>query len=75
MHLDQVSIETAQSGLDLSVLDRFPDKKIILGVLDLSTAEVETPDCVAERIRRAFPYVPAEPARGGARLRHEIPLP
>lgn len=56
----QVSIETAQSGLDLSVLDRLPDKKIILGVLDLSTDEIESPETVAARIRRALDKVPAE---------------
>jgi 5-methyltetrahydropteroyltriglutamate--homocysteine methyltransferase len=54
--VDQVSIETAQSGLDLAVLDSLPDKTIILGALDLSTDEVETPDTVAARIRRAFPH-------------------
>jgi 5-methyltetrahydropteroyltriglutamate--homocysteine methyltransferase len=53
---DQISIETAQSGLDLAVLDELPSKTIILGVLDLSTDEVETPETVAERIRRAFPH-------------------
>jgi 5-methyltetrahydropteroyltriglutamate--homocysteine methyltransferase len=53
---DQVSIETAQSALDLSVLDGLQSKTIILGVLDLSTEEVETPATVAERIRRAFPH-------------------
>jgi 5-methyltetrahydropteroyltriglutamate--homocysteine methyltransferase len=53
---DQISIETAQSGLDLAVLDQLPSKTIVLGVLDLSTAEVETPETVAERIRRAFPH-------------------
>jgi 5-methyltetrahydropteroyltriglutamate--homocysteine methyltransferase len=53
---DQVSIETAQSGLDLAVLESLSSKTIVLGVLDLSTAEVETPSTVAERIRRAFPY-------------------
>jgi 5-methyltetrahydropteroyltriglutamate--homocysteine methyltransferase len=56
---DQVSIETAQSGLDLEVLESLPDKTIILGVLDLSTNEVETPETVAERIRRAFPHADA----------------
>ena len=53
---DQVSIETAQSGLDLGVLDSLSSKSIILGVLDLSSDEVETPETVAERIRRAFPH-------------------
>jgi 5-methyltetrahydropteroyltriglutamate--homocysteine methyltransferase len=51
-----ISIETAQSGLDLDVLDALDSKTIILGVLDLSTDEVETPDTVATRIRRAFPH-------------------
>lgn len=53
----QVSIETAQSNLDTAVLKALPDKTIILGVLDLSTHEIETPQIVAERIARALPYV------------------
>ena len=55
-----LSIETAQSGLDCSVLTELPEKQIVLGVLDLSTEEVESPAVVAERIRRALPFVPAE---------------
>ena len=57
---DAVSIETAQSDLDCSVLESLPNKKIILGVLDLSDPEVETPEAVASRIRRALPHVDAE---------------
>ena len=56
----QVSIETAQSNLDCSVLGSLPGKKIILGVIDLNDMAVETPQKVAERIRRALPYVRAE---------------
>ena len=56
----QVSIETAQSDLDCSVLATLPGKKIVLGVIDLSRHEVETPETVAARIRRALPYVAAE---------------
>jgi 5-methyltetrahydropteroyltriglutamate--homocysteine methyltransferase len=56
----QVSIETGQSGIDLKILDTLPTKKIILGVLDLSTVEVETPEIVAGRIRRAFDHVSPE---------------
>ncbi|MBV9286322.1 MAG: 5-methyltetrahydropteroyltriglutamate--homocysteine methyltransferase [Hyphomicrobiales bacterium] len=52
----QVSIETAQSKLDLAVLKDLPEQKIILGVIDLSTPEVEAPEAVAERIRRALPF-------------------
>jgi len=53
----QVSIETAQSNLDCAVLKGLAGKKIILGVIDLSTPEVETPELVASRIRRALPFV------------------
>ena len=56
----QVSIETAQSNLDCSVLKSLPGKKIILGVIDLNDMTVETPEIVATRIRRALPYVRAE---------------
>jgi 5-methyltetrahydropteroyltriglutamate--homocysteine methyltransferase len=56
----QISIETAQSGLDCAVLETLPGKDIILGVLDLSDMTVETPDKVAARIRRALKHVPAE---------------
>jgi 5-methyltetrahydropteroyltriglutamate--homocysteine methyltransferase len=55
--VQQVSIETAQSGLDCSVLKTLPGKTVILGVLDLSDMKVETPETVAARIRRALPHV------------------
>ena len=58
--VQQVSIETAQSLLDCSVLGKLPGKTIILGVLDLSTHEVEAPEVVAARIRRALPFVAPE---------------
>jgi 5-methyltetrahydropteroyltriglutamate--homocysteine methyltransferase len=57
--VQQVSIETAQSALDCSVLRELDGKAIILGVLDLSDPAVETADRVAGRVRRALPYVPA----------------
>jgi len=55
-----ISIETAQSELDCAVLEELPEKKIILGVLDLSTHEVESAETVAARIRRALPHCAAE---------------
>jgi 5-methyltetrahydropteroyltriglutamate--homocysteine methyltransferase len=58
--VQQISIETAQSSLDCSVLEKLPGKTIILGVLDLSTPDVETPQVVAGRIRRALPFVAPE---------------
>jgi 5-methyltetrahydropteroyltriglutamate--homocysteine methyltransferase len=56
----QVSIETAQSGLDCAVLERLASKTIILGVLDLSDMTIESPRTVADRIRRALPHAGAE---------------
>lgn len=56
----QISIETAQSSLDCSVLAKLSRKTIILGVVDLSKHEVETPDTIAARIRRALPHVSAD---------------
>jgi 5-methyltetrahydropteroyltriglutamate--homocysteine methyltransferase len=58
--VDQISIESAQSGLDLGVLRDLTDKTIILGVLDLSDPEVETAETVADRGRRAFDLIPPE---------------
>ena len=57
---DQISIETAQSGLDCSVLTALDGKTIILGVLNLDDHTVESADEVAGRVHRALPYVPAE---------------
>jgi 5-methyltetrahydropteroyltriglutamate--homocysteine methyltransferase len=56
----QISIETAQSNLDCSILETLPGKQIILGVIDLSDMAIETPEVVAGRIRRALKHVPAE---------------
>jgi 5-methyltetrahydropteroyltriglutamate--homocysteine methyltransferase len=55
----QISIEAAQPKLDLAVLRQLPSKTIILGVIDLADMNVETPQIVAERIRRALAHVPA----------------
>jgi 5-methyltetrahydropteroyltriglutamate--homocysteine methyltransferase len=55
-----ISLEAAQPNLDPEVLRDLPDKTIILGVLDLGSSEVETPEVVAERIRKALTVLPRE---------------
>ncbi len=55
-----ISIESAQPKIDFGVLAALAPKNIMLGVLDLSDLNVETPETVAERIRRGLKYVPAE---------------
>ncbi|HET6532984.1 MAG TPA: uroporphyrinogen decarboxylase family protein [Actinoplanes sp.] len=57
---DQISIETAQSRLDTSVLKHLTGKTIMVGVIDLSDPAVESVDSVVERVRRALPYVAPE---------------
>jgi len=56
----QISIEAAQPDLDLAVLRELPGKTILLGVLNLGSAEVETAALVAARIRRGLEHVPAD---------------
>ncbi|RBY81614.1 5-methyltetrahydropteroyltriglutamate--homocysteine methyltransferase [Geodermatophilus sp. TF02-6] len=55
-----VSVETAQSHLDPAELRPLRGKGIALGVLDLSTPEVEAPEVVADRVRRALDDVDVE---------------
>jgi 5-methyltetrahydropteroyltriglutamate--homocysteine methyltransferase len=57
----QISIESAQPKLDLGVLRDLTGKTIVLGVLDLGDPDVESPETVAARIRRAFEHV--DPSR------------
>jgi 5-methyltetrahydropteroyltriglutamate--homocysteine methyltransferase len=59
-NVQQISIETAQSHLDCEVLTALSSKTILRGVLDLADVTVETPAIVADRIRRALPYVDAK---------------
>jgi 5-methyltetrahydropteroyltriglutamate--homocysteine methyltransferase len=57
---DQISVETAQPGLDCAVLGSLDGKTIILGVLGLGDLTVETPEAVMARVERALPFVPPE---------------
>ena len=56
----QISIETAQSNLDTSVLQKLPGKKIMVGCIDLNDMKVESPETVAARLRKALKYVKPE---------------
>jgi 5-methyltetrahydropteroyltriglutamate--homocysteine methyltransferase len=75
---DILSIEAAQPGLDLSILRQLPNKTIMLGVLALGDDEaIETPEVVADRVRRALEVVSVErllvaPDCGMKYLRREV---
>ena len=55
-----LSLEAAQPNLNAEVLRDVAGKTIVLGVLDLGAEEVETPEVVADRIRKALAVVPRE---------------
>ncbi len=56
----QISIETAQSNLDCSVLQQLPNKKIMLGCIDLSDMNIESPVLIASRVKKALKFVAAD---------------
>jgi 5-methyltetrahydropteroyltriglutamate--homocysteine methyltransferase len=60
--VDQVVLEFARKGLDDLRLIRQHGWEgwLGFGVIDVKTAQVETPELVAERIRRALEYLPAD---------------
>ena len=60
--VDQLVLEFARRGLDdLRLFRAYEwDRSLGLGVIDVKSAEVETPELVARRIRRALEFVPAE---------------
>ena len=70
---DQIAVEFAQPRLDPAVLAPLAGKTIVLGVLDLSTADVEPPEVIADRLRAALAVVPRRAARRRAGLRDEVP--
>ena len=56
----QISVETAQSQLDCSVLAALTGKQIMVGCLDLSDMTIETPEIIVARIERALQYIAPE---------------
>jgi 5-methyltetrahydropteroyltriglutamate--homocysteine methyltransferase len=55
--IDMISVECAASGVDPAVLAEAKGKDLMVGVIDVGTEEIETPETVAARIRRLLPYV------------------
>jgi 5-methyltetrahydropteroyltriglutamate--homocysteine methyltransferase len=58
--IDQVSLECATSHVPIELLRLLDGKDVLVGVIDVATDHVETPDEVAATIERALKYVPAE---------------
>jgi 5-methyltetrahydropteroyltriglutamate--homocysteine methyltransferase len=58
--IDQVSLECANSHVPIELIGLLGGKDVLVGAIDVATAEVETPEAVAAVIRSALRYVPAE---------------
>jgi 5-methyltetrahydropteroyltriglutamate--homocysteine methyltransferase len=60
--VDQIVLEFARKGLDdLRLIQQHDwDRWLGLGVIDVKNPEVEAPELVASRIRRALDYIPAD---------------
>ena len=67
--VDQVSVECAASGVDVAVLGELRGKDVLLGVVDVGTEDVETPEVVAARIRQRAAVRRARAAEAVHRLR------
>ncbi len=70
--VDEISIEAAQPDLDLGVLEELGGKTIALGVLDLSTPEVESIETVAARIRSGLAHCTRRSPRARPGLWNEV---
>jgi 5-methyltetrahydropteroyltriglutamate--homocysteine methyltransferase len=58
--IDQVSLECINSHVPMSVLKLLDGKDVLIGVIDVATDKIETPEDVAAVIARATDYVPKE---------------
>jgi 5-methyltetrahydropteroyltriglutamate--homocysteine methyltransferase len=58
--IDQVSIECINSHVPLSVLELLAGKDVLIGVIDVATDRIETPEQVAGVIEQVMRHVPKE---------------
>jgi 5-methyltetrahydropteroyltriglutamate--homocysteine methyltransferase len=58
--IDQVSLECANSHVPIDLIGLLKGKDVLVGVIDVATSRVETPEEVAKVIRSALKFVPQE---------------
>jgi len=58
--IDQVSLECIDSRVPIELMQLLKGKDVLVGVIDVATDRVETPQQVSEVIRKALKYVPAK---------------
>ena len=55
--IDTVSLESYNSRVPLDLIEILRGKKVMLGAIDVASDTIETPDAVAETLRRALAFV------------------
>lgn len=58
--IGQVSLECVNSHVPMSLIELLPDKQILVGVIDVATDAIETPEAVAATIEQATKHADAE---------------
>jgi 5-methyltetrahydropteroyltriglutamate--homocysteine methyltransferase len=58
--IDQVSLECIHSHVPMSVLKLLKNKDILIGVIDVASDTIETPEEIADVLTAAVDYVPAQ---------------
>ncbi|MCW4465014.1 methionine synthase [Glutamicibacter sp. MNS18] len=58
--IDTISLESHHSNVPLEVVELVRGKRVMLGAIDVANQQVETPDEVAETLRKALAYVDAD---------------
>jgi 5-methyltetrahydropteroyltriglutamate--homocysteine methyltransferase len=58
--IDQVSLECIHSHVPMSVLRLLKDKDVLIGVIDVASDKIETPEEIAGVITAAVKFVPAQ---------------
>ncbi|PRB76652.1 5-methyltetrahydropteroyltriglutamate--homocysteine methyltransferase [Arthrobacter sp. MYb214] len=58
--IDTISLESHHSNVPQGVVELVRGKRVMLGAIDVANQQVETPDEVAETLRKALEYVDAD---------------
>ena len=58
--IDTISLESHHSNVSLEVVELVRGKRVMLGAIDVASQQIETPEEVAETLRKALEYVEAD---------------
>lgn len=58
--IDIVSLESHNSNVPIDLIELLRGKKVMLGAIDVATDEIETPEAVADTLRKALQFVDAD---------------